>query len=83
MEKWIADSKDGFVYFTFGSMVMIETFPREILNILYTSLGKIAPVGVLMKVPNPEKLPPGLPKNVYTSPWMPQITILSKRDYIL
>lgn len=76
VEKWIADSKDGFVYFTFGSMVMIETFPREILNILYTSLGKIAPVGVLMKVPNPEKLPPGLPKNVYTSPWMPQITIL-------
>ncbi|XP_072755997.1 UDP-glucosyltransferase 2-like [Anoplolepis gracilipes] len=76
LEKWIDDSKDGFVYFTFGSMVMIETFPREFLNILYTSLSKIAPVRVLMKVPSPEKLPPDLPENVYTSPWMPQIKIL-------
>ncbi|XP_050466895.1 UDP-glucosyltransferase 2-like [Cataglyphis hispanica] len=76
LEKWINDSKDGFIYFTFGSMVMIETFPPEFLNILYTSLGKIAPVRVLMKIPNPEKLPPGLPENVYTSPWMSQIKIL-------
>ncbi|KAL6443533.1 hypothetical protein ACFW04_001593 [Cataglyphis niger] len=76
LEKWINDSKDGFIYFTFGSMVMIETFPHEFLNILYTSLGKIAPVRVLMKIPNPEKLPPGLPENVYTSPWMSQIKIL-------
>lgn len=78
LEKWINDSKDGFVYFTFGSMVMIETFPREFLNILYASLGKITPVRVLMKIPNPEKLPPGLPENVYTSPWMSQIKILSE-----
>ncbi|XP_072755634.1 UDP-glucosyltransferase 2-like [Anoplolepis gracilipes] len=76
LEKWIDDSKDGFVYFTFGSMVMIETFPREFLNILYASLSKIAPVRVLMKVTSPEKLSPGLPENVYTSPWMPQIKIL-------
>ncbi|KAM0729641.1 UDP-glycosyltransferase UGT5 [Formica fusca] len=76
LEKWINDSKDGFVYFTFGSMIMIETFPREFLNILYASLGKIAPVRVLMKIPSPEKLPPGLPENVYTSPWMSQIKIL-------
>ncbi|CAL1675285.1 unnamed protein product [Lasius platythorax] len=76
VKKWINDSKDGFVYFSFGSMVMIETFPRKFLNILYASLGKIAPVRVLMKIPSPEKLPPGLPENVYTSPWMQQIKIL-------
>lgn len=74
------DSKDGIVYFTFGSMVMIETFPRKFLNILYSSLRKITPVRVLMKIPNPEKLPPGLPENVYTSPWMPQIKVL--REYV-
>lgn len=81
LEKWINDSKDGFVYFTFGSMVTIETFPREFLNILYASLGKIAPIRVLMKIPNPEKLPSGLPENIYMSPWMPQIKILSESFY--
>ncbi|XP_036145257.1 UDP-glycosyltransferase UGT5 [Monomorium pharaonis] len=76
LEKWMNDSKDGFVYFTFGSMVLIETFPREFLSVLYASLGKIAPVRVLIKIPNPEKLPPGLPENIHMSPWMPQIKIL-------
>ncbi|XP_036145525.1 uncharacterized protein LOC105840599 [Monomorium pharaonis] len=76
LEKWLNESKDGFVYFTFGSMVMIETFSREFLRILYASLGKIAPVRVLMKIPTPENLPPGLPENIHISPWMPQIKIL-------
>ncbi|KAL0120592.1 hypothetical protein PUN28_008345 [Cardiocondyla obscurior] len=76
LEKWMNDSKDGFVYFTLGSMVLIETFPSEFLRILYASLGKIAPIRVLMKIPNPEKLPLGLPVNFYISPWMPQIKIL-------
>jgi len=71
------ESRDGFIYFTFGSMLLIETFPLEFLNIIYSSLGKIAPVRVLMKVPNRDKLPPGLPKNIYTSAWMPQIKVLS------
>lgn len=72
------DSKDGFIYFTFGSMVMIETFPHKFLRVLYVSLGKIAPTRILMKIPNPEKLPPGLPGNIYMSPWMPQIKVLSE-----
>ncbi|EZA59836.1 UDP-glucuronosyltransferase 2C1 [Ooceraea biroi] len=76
LKRWMDDSKDGFVYFTFGSMVLIETFPQKILDVFYTSLGKIAPVRVLMKVPNPEKLPSGLPKNVYTSAWMSQLKVL-------
>jgi len=78
LEKWMNDSKDGFIYFTFGSMVMIETFPYEFLRVLYASLSKIAPVQVLMKIPAPEKLPSDLPRNIYMSPWMPQIKILSE-----
>ena len=78
LEKWMNDSKDGFIYFTFGSMVMIETFPHEFLRALYASLGKIAPMRVIMKIPKPEKLPAGLPENIYISPWMPQIKILSE-----
>ncbi|XP_032686701.1 UDP-glucuronosyltransferase 2A3-like [Odontomachus brunneus] len=76
LEKWMNDSKHGFIYFTFGSMVMIETFPDEFLRVLYICLGKIAPVRVLMKVPNPEKLPPNLPKNVHTFRWIPQLKVL-------
>lgn len=77
LEKWMNESTNGFIYFSFGSMVLIETFPLEFLNILYSSFSKIAPVRVLMKVPNPDKLPPGLPKNIYMSSWMPQIKVLS------
>lgn len=82
LEKWMNDSKDGFIYFTFGSMVMIETFPREFLKVLYASLSKIAPIRVLMKIPSPEKLPPGLPGNIHISPWMPQIKVLSEYLYL-
>ncbi|EZA49786.1 UDP-glucuronosyltransferase 2C1 [Ooceraea biroi] len=77
LKKWMDDSKDGFVYFTFGSMVLMETFPRKTLDIFYASLGKIAPVRVLMKIPNPKKLPPGLPENIRTFPWLPQLKVLN------
>jgi len=78
LKKWMDDSKDGFVYFTFGSMVMIESFPREILDVFYNSLAKIAPVRVLMKIPKPEELPSNLPENIRISSWMSQIKILSE-----
>jgi len=82
LERWLNDSKDGFVYFTFGSMVMIETFPRKFLKVLYVSLGKIAPVRILMKIPSPENLPPGLPENIRISSWMPQIKILREYHFV-
>jgi len=78
LKKWMDDSKDGFIYFTFGSMVMIETFPRKILDIFYKSLAKIAPMRILMKIPKPEKLPPGLPENIRISSWISQLKILSE-----
>lgn len=76
LEKWMNESTNGFVYFSFGSMVKIESFPMKHLDIFYKSLGKIAPVRVLMKIPNPNELPPGLPKNIHTSPWIPQVKVL-------
>ncbi|XP_043682852.1 UDP-glucosyltransferase 2-like isoform X3 [Vespula pensylvanica] len=80
LEKWLDESKDGFIYFSFGSMIKIESFPIHILHIFYKSFGKISPVKVLMKIPNPEELPPGLPKNVRISPWLPQLKILKHRN---
>lgn len=76
LEKWMNESTDGFLYFSFGSMVKIESFPAKHLKIFYNSLGKIAPVRVLMKVAEPSALPPGLPKNIYSLPWIPQVEVL-------
>lgn len=72
------ESTHGFVYFSFGSMVKIESFPMKLLNIFYNSLSKISPVRVLMKIAKPDELPPGLPKNVHVLPWVSQVKVLSK-----
>ena len=77
LQKWMDESKHGVVYFTLGSMVIIETLPKETLLAFYASFAKIAPIRVLMKIVNKEKLPPGLPSNVRTSNWISQIPILS------
>lgn len=77
VQKWLDESKDGCIYFTFGSMVRIETFPKELMEMFYASFEKIAPTRVLMKVAKKEDLLPGLPKNVMTQSWFPQITVLS------
>lgn len=67
---------DGVVYFTLGSLVNIETLPNSSLLGLYESFKKIAPIKVLMKIANKDELPPGLPGNVMTSSWLPQIAVL-------
>lgn len=76
------DSKNGFIYFSFGSMVKIESFPAKYIQIFYNSLGKIAPVRVLMKIAKSDELPPGLPGNVHTLSWIPQVKVLSKCFFI-
>ncbi|KAI4497701.1 hypothetical protein M0802_007241 [Mischocyttarus mexicanus] len=76
LKKWADESKDGFIYFTFGSMIKIETFPKHILDIFYKSFENVSPVKILLKIPNPKELPPGLPNNVYISPWLPQLRVL-------
>ncbi|XP_015175624.1 PREDICTED: UDP-glucuronosyltransferase 2C1-like [Polistes dominula] len=77
LKKWADEcDKDGFIYFSFGSMVNIETFPKHILDIFYKSFEYISPVKILMKIPNPKNLPPGLPNNVRIAPWLPQLKIL-------
>lgn len=72
------ESEHGFIYFSFGTMVMIESFSIETIRIFYESMRKVAPVRVLMKIAKPDKLPPGLPENVYILPWIPQIKVLSE-----
>ncbi|XP_046736272.1 UDP-glycosyltransferase UGT5-like [Diprion similis] len=79
LQKWLDDSRDGFVYMSFGSMIKIESFPKETLAALYNSLHKLAPVRVLIKIAKPQELPPGLPSNVLTLSWVPQVPVLKHK----
>ncbi|EFN68484.1 hypothetical protein EAG_10458 [Camponotus floridanus] len=78
VQKWLDESKNGCIYFTFGSMVRIETFPKEIIEQFYASFEKITSVRVQMKVAKKENLLPGLSKNVMMQSRFPQISVLSK-----
>lgn len=80
VQKWLDESKDGCVFFTFGSMVRIETFPDHLIKDLYKAFEAIAPVRVLMKIAKKEDLLPGLPKNVMIQPWFPQISVLKHKN---
>lgn len=59
-------------------MVKIESFPDEILDAFYTTFRNIAPMRVLMKIANEKELPSGLPENVKTHHWLPQLEVLSE-----
>lgn len=69
------------IYFTLGSLVIVESMKEDIILGMYKAFEKIAPTRVLVKIADPSKLPPGLPKNVKTLPWIPQIPVLSKNLY--
>ena len=80
MQKWLDASKDGCIYFSFGSMVRIETFPKPLMETFYKVFEKIAPVRVLMKVAKKEDLLPGLPKNVMIQSWFPQVSVFKHKN---
>ncbi|XP_058794059.1 UDP-glucosyltransferase 2-like [Phymastichus coffea] len=80
VQRFLDRSEHGFVYVSFGSMVRLETFPKHVLDVFYGAFAKIAPIRVLMKIVEPEELPPGLPSNVITRSWLPQIAVLKHKN---
>ncbi|CAK9828264.1 UDP-glycosyltransferase UGT5 [Anthophora retusa] len=80
LNDWLESAHHGLVYFTLGSLMNIETLPEKTLLDLYASFAKISPVKVLMRCTDTTKLPPGLPNNVITSPWIPQTAVLRHRN---
>ena len=72
------EATDGVIYFSFGSLVLIESLPEKTLLAIYSAFEKLAPIRILMKIVHKDRLPPGLPKNVLTLPWIPQVPVLSK-----
>ncbi|KAK9306718.1 hypothetical protein QLX08_002635 [Tetragonisca angustula] len=80
LKNWLDTADHGLVYFTLGSLMNIETLPRDTLLGLYASFRKISPIRVLMRIANATKLPPGLPDNVVVSSWIPQISVLKHKN---
>lgn len=71
------ESTHGVIYFSLGSMVLIETLQENSLLSIYQVFSKISPMRVLMKIVDKKKLPSGIPKNIRISSWIPQIPVLS------
>lgn len=71
--KFIEDSPNGVMFFTFGSMIRISTLPKHVLQIFKDTFSKL-PIRVLWKY---EEEMPDKPDNVFLSKWMPQRDILN------
>ncbi|XP_017886230.2 UDP-glucuronosyltransferase 1-6-like [Ceratina calcarata] len=80
VQKWLDESTHGCIFFTFGSMMRIESFPKPVLQTFYKVFEKLAPVRVLMKVAKKEELLPGLPKNVMIQPWFSQVSVFKHKN---
>jgi len=70
--KFIEDSPNGVMFFTFGSLMRMSTLPKHVLQMFKEVFAKL-PIRVLWKY---EEDMPDKPDNVYISKWMPQRDIL-------
>ncbi|XP_001601674.2 UDP-glucuronosyltransferase 2C1-like [Nasonia vitripennis] len=75
LKIWMNESEKGIVYFSLGSIYTLDVFPAEIKKIIFTSLAKIAPMKVLMRLKS-EKLSFKVPDNVLIMSWIPQEKVL-------
>lgn len=69
------DSKEGVVYFSFGSNVFSKNIPPERMKTIMEALAEL-PFKVLWKFEEEEL--PGRPSNVRLEKWMPQTDVLSE-----
>ncbi|KAK9747235.1 UDP-glucoronosyl and UDP-glucosyl transferase [Popillia japonica] len=75
-ERSLNTDEEGIIYLSFGSMVMTESFNKEVLRAFFNTF-KNLPYKVLWKA-SPEKFPSDLqpPSNIQFESWMPQMEIL-------
>ncbi|KAJ8883308.1 hypothetical protein PR048_015151 [Dryococelus australis] len=74
IKKFIDESEHGVIYFSFGSLVQVQSFPPEKLQALLNTFAAL-PERVLMKYTGnqlPEK-----PDNVMIGKWLAQVDVLS------
>ncbi|XP_050427170.1 UDP-glucosyltransferase 2-like [Adelges cooleyi] len=71
--KFIEDSPNGVMLFTFGALIRASTIPKPVLQIFLDVFAKL-PIRVLWKF---EEDIPNKSDNLYISKWMPQRDILN------
>lgn len=72
--KFIEDSPNGVIYFTFGSVIKMSTLPDYIQEAFKDALAQV-PQRVLWKYEGEME---NMPKNVMIKKWFPQRDILRK-----
>ncbi|KAJ4448921.1 hypothetical protein ANN_00313 [Periplaneta americana] len=71
LQTYLDQAKEGVVYFSLGSMIRSETFTETKLRAFIDAFSQL-PQRVLWKIGNIS----GLPPNVKTATWLPQLEIL-------
>ncbi|CAH1403023.1 unnamed protein product [Nezara viridula] len=74
LQKFMNESKDGVIFFTWGSHYKMTNMEPELLSSLMSVFGKLKQ-RVLMKWEN--ETMPGKPDNVKIAKWFPQASVLS------
>lgn len=78
--KWMDEGSHGIIYISFGTVLPIESLPKETLLSIFSSFAKLAPMRILMKVTKKNKSLPEIPENVLTMKWIPQIPVLKHQN---
>lgn len=79
LKKLLDESDNGFIYFSFGTLTVLESLPLDILDKLYNAFRIVSPVKIIMRAPNPDVMPKNLSDNVFIYNWLPQQKILGWR----
>jgi len=73
LETFVADSENGFILFTLGSMIPGSSIPKETLQSFMNVFANL-PQKVVWKWE--DEVPENLPKNIFMSKWLPQQDLL-------
>jgi len=73
LEKFVADSENGFILFTLGSHIKGSSIPKKALQSFINIFAKL-PQKVIWKWE--DEAPEDIPKNIMLSKWLPQQDLL-------
>lgn len=76
LQKYLDSSKKGFIYFALGTVQEAEELPEKSLQMIMDAVGELD-YNVLFKIGNSTVK---IPKNVHTSVWFPQQSILGHQN---
>ena len=73
LEKFVADSENGFILFTLGSYIKGSSIPKKALQSFINIFAKL-PQKIIWKWE--DEAPEDIPKNILLSKWLPQQDLL-------